>query len=338
MVSHNDVSDIGADPFRERAGRAFGKHKQILGGYFRFESHSEALLQLVEAAFGDLPQHRLPVAATEFHIELRLVQRPRAMQTDEPAPLRMQSGAGLIAGVMDECNYVMLAPLQHRALVVVSEDMLNNAYHVRYEFIEFAVFVLAARGANLVPLHGACVGREGRGILLLGASGAGKSTLALHSLLRGLDFLAEDAVFVQAESMLATGLANYLHVQADALRFIDDEPARHWIAQAPVIHRRSGVAKFEVDLRRGPARLAATPLALVGAILVSNEPADDPDALLSPLAADEAAAQLVADQPYGAAQPGWPQFEQALLRLGVYRLRRGAHPQRSVDALEQLLG
>lgn len=338
MVSHNDVSDIGADPFCERTGRPFGKHKQILGGYFRFESHSEALLQLVEAAFGDLPQHRLPVAATEFHIELRLVQRAQSMNTDAPAPLRMQSGAGLIAGVMDECNYVMLAPLQHRALIVVSQDMLNHAYHVRYEFIEFAVFVLAARGSNLMPLHGACVGRDGRGLLLLGASGAGKSTLSLHSLLRGLDFLAEDAVFVQAESMLATGLANYLHVQADALRFIDDEPTRRWIAQAPVIHRRSGVAKFEVDLRQGPARLAAKPLALVGAILVSNELADDPDALLSPLPADEVAARLVADQPYGAAQPSWPQFEQQLRRLGVYRLRRSSHPQGSVDALEQLLG
>src|SRR6202042_2166135 len=143
------------------------------------------------------------------------------------------------------------------------EDMLENPYHLRYELLEFAVFVLAARALGLVPLHAACVGRHGRGILLLGASGSGKSTLALHSLLQGLDFLAEDAVFVQPESLLATGVANYLHVQADALRFVDDEATRSWISQAPVIRRRSGVEKFEVDLREERGQLAAAPLELV---------------------------------------------------------------------------
>ncbi len=123
--------------------------------------------------------------------------------------------------------------------------------------------MLATRGLGLVPLHGACIGKQGRGILLLGASGSGKSTLALHSLLHGFDFLAEDAVFVEPESLLATGVANYLHVQADALRFVEDDEAKRWISQSPVIRRRSGVTKFESDLRKGHGRLAATPLELV---------------------------------------------------------------------------
>jgi hypothetical protein len=331
------VRDAHADPFDERSGPVSGVDRQILGGHFRFESSSKALLALVDAAYADLPPHWLPVAATAFRIELRLVSRQAPPRRTEPPPVQVQSGAGLICGVMDASNYVVLDPAQRRALVVASDDMLACSYHLRYELIEFAVFTLATRGLGLVPLHGACVGRGGRGILLLGASGAGKSTLALHSLLQGLDFLAEDAVFVQPERMLATGVANFLHVQADALRFVDDDRIRHWVASAPVIRRRSGVEKFEADVRLGHGRLAPEPLALAGAVFMSSQVADHPEGLLTPIPAREIVARLRADQPYASGQPGWPRFEQQLLTQGVYELRRGRHPRASVDALRQLL-
>ena len=332
------VKDAGADPFGERLSDCrFSVCRQILGGSFRFESTSEALLDLVEAAYAGLPSHPLPTGTLEFRIELRLLPRQVSPNAVEPPPLRVQSGAGLLCGVMDASNYVILAPEQRRALVAASEDMLGHPYHLRYELIEFAVFTLATRGLGLVPLHGACVGRHGRGILLLGASGSGKSTLALHSLLQGLDFLAEDAVFVQPESLLATGVANYLHVQADALRFIDDDKTTHWISHAPVIRRRSGVEKFEADLRQGHGRLAAAPLKLVGAVFVSGQPADDPDALLSVMPQDEIVARLCADQAYASGQPGWHRFEQRMMQLGIHQLRRGRHPRAGVAALRRLL-
>jgi hypothetical protein len=332
------VQDAGADPFCERlSDRRYSVCRQILGGCFRFESTSEALLDLVEVAYAGLPAHQLPIGAPEFRIELRLLPRQLSTSDAEPPPMRVQSGAGLLCGVMDASNYVVLAPAQRRALVVASEDMLSHRYHLRYELIEFAVFTLATRGLGLVPLHGACVGREGRGILLLGASGSGKSTLALHSLLQGLDFLAEDAVFVQPESMLATGVANYLHVQANGLRLIDDDATRRWINQAPIIRRRSGVEKFEADLRQGHGRLAVAPLELIGAVFVSGQPADDLDALLSVIPEGEIAARLRADQAYAAGQPGWRHFEQRMMQLGVHELHRGRHPRNSVDALRRLL-
>jgi hypothetical protein len=329
--------DVHADPFREQSRQPFSARKQILGGRFLFESNSVALLHVVEQAYGGLPPHQLPVPAQEFRIELRLVLRG-ASNAIEPPPVRTQSGAGMLCGVMDACNYTVLFPAQNRALVVASQDMLARPYHLRYELIEFAVFTLATRGLGMVALHGACVGRNGRGVLLLGSSGSGKSTLALHSLLHGLDFLAEDAVFVQPTGMFATGVANFLHVQADALRFVDDAGTQRWISTSPVIRRRSGVEKFEVDLRRGYGRPAAAPLEVVGAVFVSRQHADDGHARLHPLPEHDIATRLAADQPYAAAQPGWSPFVQQLRRVGVYQLRRGNHPRASVDALLPLLG
>jgi hypothetical protein len=105
----------------------------------------------------------------------------------------------------------------------------------------------------------------------------------------------------------------------------------------PVIRRRSGVEKFEADLRTGHGRLAKTPLELVGAVFVSGESAEDPARLLSPVADDDIAARLRADQPYAATQPGWHRFGQRLMHIGVHQLRRGRHPRDSVDALRSLL-
>jgi len=340
MTFSTDVHARGvsvADPFGERIRPKVCVRRQILGGRFRFESDSAELLALVDAAYGGLPEHRFSTVSPEFRVELRVVPRESATARDTPPPVRTQAGAGLLCGTMDEANYVVLVPAQHRALVVVSQDMLAHPYHVRYELIEFAVFMLAARGLNLVPLHGACVGQEGRGLLLLGASGAGKSTLALHALLDGMDFLAEDGVFVQPESMSATGVANFLHVKRDVLRFIDDAAVRDWIETSPVIHRRSGVAKFEADLRESGGHQAPAPLRVVGAIVVSAEMAVDPTRLLRRLPWEHVASLLAIDQPYAAAQPGWDRFVHRLGGLGAYELRRGGHPRESIAALRALL-
>jgi len=339
MISPGDIpirDDARADPFGERLRPAICMSRQVLGGRFRFESDSIALLELVEAAYGGLPAHRFPGLSPEFHVELRVVPRTTGKALAEPPPVRTQGGKGLLCGVIDECNYVLLVPAQRRGLVVVSEDMLAFPYHVRYELIEFAVFLLASRVLNLVPLHGACVGKDGLGVLLLGASGAGKSTLALQALLDGMQMLAEDSVFVHAESLLATGVANFLHVKSDTLRFVDDPAAREWIEQAPVIRRRSGAVKHEADLRGRAGLAAPTPLRIVAAVFVSDEPGDVARGLLESIPWEFATPMLAGDQPYGSGQVGWDRFVQKIARAGVYRLRRGAHPRDAVRALAPL--
>ncbi|MBB4132683.1 hypothetical protein GGR62_003508 [Xanthomonas campestris] len=315
--------------------RRFVVRRQILGALFHFESDSEALLTLVDAAFASLPAHCLP-AAPEFHITLDLVSRGQAPSSAEPPPVRTHASGGLLCGVMDACNYLMLSVPERRAMLVVSEDMLAHAYHVRYELIEFAVFLLAARGMGLVPLHGACVGRNGRSVLLLGASGAGKSTLALHSLLHGLDFIAEDGVFLAPESLLTTGVANFLHLRTDALGLLDVD-TRAWISASPTIRRRSGVEKFEIDIRHGRAHLARTPLQLCAVVMLRGTPASTSAQCLLPTPVEHIADALADDQPYAAGQPGWQRFVEQVRRVGMFTLWRGAHPQASVDALLQLL-
>lgn len=332
------LPDLLADPFGERSSMIVREPLQLLGGRFRFESNSRQLLRLVDAAYAGLPRHRLSSVAPRLRIRLLLrpAAQPRTRRRREPPPIGMVSGAGLLGGATDSSDFVVMSPREEAALVVVSPQMLRYPYHTRYELIEFAVFTLAARTQGLVPLHAACVGRGGRGLLLMGPSGAGKSTVALQCVMSGFDFLSEDSVFMAPQTLLATGIANFLHVRADSLRWIERDRAAA-IRNSPRIRRRSGVEKFELDLRRGGYRLAASPLRIGSVVFLSPQAAAG-GPLLRPLPRASLAARLATAQAYAANQPEWRAFIKRVTGLEAFELRRGQHPLEAVEVLRALLG
>ena len=338
--SHN-APDIEADPFGERSAVP-GHEFQLMGGRFQFESDSPELLRLVEAAFKNLPRHRFSARPPRFRVRLILAPTTgsiagsrRSSRRSRVPPIAMLQGAGFLGSATDGSTFAILSPEERSAVIFVSREMLRFPYHVRYELIEFAAFTLASRAQRLVPLHAACVGLDGRGILLMGPSGAGKSTIAMQCLLDGLEFLAEDSVFVAPEPMRATGTANFLHVRVDSLKWL--EPAeRALIRKSPTIERRSGVKKFEVDLRRPGFRLANRPLKIIGVAFLSSRPGGTGPNVRR-LSTADTLDRLKREQAYGAGLPQWRAFSRNLLRLGGVEILRGPHPSTGVDALRTLL-
>jgi energy-coupling factor transporter ATP-binding protein EcfA2 len=323
------------DPFHESTRMGATRRLQILGARIDFESNSRALLRLVDAAYAGLPRHRLS-PTPRLRVRLMLTE-PGTKHGDGPPEIGMLGGSRLLGGATASSTLAILSPREGTALIVVSGDMLRHPYHVRYELIEFAVCTLAARAQRLVPLHAACVGRAGRGILLMGRSGAGKSTVALHCLLRGMEFVAEDGVFVTADSLLATGAANFLHVRSDSLGWLDGTREAALIRNSPVITRRSGVEKFEVDLRRPRWALSASPPKIGAVVFLSSQSAGG-GPLLRRMAPAELLAKLKSNQAYAAQQPQWRTFARNVARGEAFVLRRGRHPDDAVDALEGWLG
>jgi hypothetical protein len=330
------TADLFSDPFLERASRLASRPAQLLGCRVHFQSNSQELLRIADSAYGGLPPHRLSAAVPRLRIGLQLLSSQSRHRRSEPAPLQMFSGAGFVGGATGSSTFVVVDAVARAALVNVSADLLRFPYHTRYELIEFAVFTLATRVQGLIPLHGACVGRGPRGFVLMGASGSGKSTVSLQCLLHGFDFVSEDSTFVMPGSMQCTGVANFIHVRADSLRWIDDAAQTAAIRHSPVISRRSGVRKFEVDLRRGSFRLAPAPLQLAAVIFLSAKSAAG-RALLQPLSKAQIQRRLAVDQPYAATQPGWHGFCRKVTQLGAFELRRGRHPLEAVTALGNLL-
>jgi hypothetical protein len=109
------------------------------------------------------------------------------------------------------------------------------------------------------------------------------------------------------------------------------------IRNSPVIRRRSGVRKYEVDLRRPGFRLAAHPPRVAAVVFLSPQSAGK-GPLLRPVRTSDLRKKLLENQAYAANQPDWGAFVRNASRLNAFELRRGRHPREAVEVLQALLG
>ena len=337
MVAKTFTLDPVADPFGERVSDTYSERHSVLGGHFDFVTSRQRLLRLARSAFGGLSTRRLPASTPSLQVHLKLMPESPGTWRDEPPPMQYFAGAGLLGGAMDASNLAVIQPSMRHALVCISPRLLRSHYYARSELLEFAVYTLAAQAGHLAPLHAACIGSGRRGVLIVGNSGTGKSTLAWQCAMLGLDFLSEDSTFVDPRTLRATGLASYVHLHEDSLQFVDRAALRSKIRQAPVIRRRSGAPKYEVDLRKCGIRLAAAPLDLCGLVFLSRRAARTAS-LLRPVAHEQAITRFKREQLYAAQQPGWNILAQSLRRIPAFELRRGEHPREAASAVRALLG
>ena len=324
--------DPTADPFRERQRPRYRLWQHLLGARFEFTSDSAALLELVASAYRALPPQRLRRAPAHCRIHLILGAGPAAAPRIQP-----YAAPGLIAGAAQGSSFMAVNLRTRSALVLVSPALLRHPRLVRYELLEFAAYALAARVQRLVPLHAACVASAKGAALLFGHSGAGKSTLVLQALQAGLTFLAEDSVLLEPRSLQAVGVPSYVHVRADGRRFLRGSSLAAALGRAPVIVRRSGVRKYELDVRGRGLSLARGPQPVRALVFLSAQRSRS-RTLMHVLPSAQLVRRLRADQPYAAAQRGWPAFLRAAAQLPAYELRRGQHPREALAALVEVLG
>ncbi len=99
--------------------------------------------------------------------------------------------------------------------------------------------LMAARGRLMT--HAGAVGRDGRGVLLVGRGGSGKSTLALSCALAGMEIVADDYVLLELDSPAA-------HAMQSTAKLSEDSAERLGIPAGAI-----DAAGFEPTLE-GPAK------------------------------------------------------------------------------------
>jgi hypothetical protein len=148
-------------------------------------------------------------AASESFGHMRLSRRSAALQVSigvfdggdsacPPEPTRRQHNH-LYSLVADVDNQALLD--LHRCISYswLTKAAVANRLYFRYNFLEKTVYLLL--GSSVVTdLHAACVGKNGRGILLCGDSGAGKSTLSFACARAGWTYTSDDTSYLINES------------------------------------------------------------------------------------------------------------------------------------------
>jgi hypothetical protein len=125
-------------------------------------------------------------------------------------------------------------------------------------------------------------------------------------------------------------------VTPSALGFLERGPLLAQIQRSPMIRRRSGARKYELDVRTVPVRVATAPLRVAAIVFLSRRAAGRSSALES-LGRKAALARLRREQPYAAGLASWREFERRIATLPAYELRRTAHPDAALQQLRALL-
>ena len=331
------MSRPGHDPFGENTEEDRRAKLTVLGGDFNVTSTDGELLQLAVDTLGNLPAHRVRERPHQFNMRLVLTTlRSSWPKRSEPPKPRLQAGSDLLCATIDAGNFAALNLAASSGLVCLSRKMLDQPYFARTDLLELAFLTLASRGQGLVPLHAACIGLNGAGLLLMGPSGAGKSTLALQALASGMELLSEDSAFVVPESLLVTGVSNFLHVKPESLAWLLKSPLRECAERAPIIKRRSGARKLEIDLRGMRNGIVCTPLRLAATVILLRRSTGNQPALRR-LDRSRFLAHLRREQPYAAGLAEWQEFERRAVEKPAFELRQAQHPRFAIECLKELL-
>jgi hypothetical protein len=113
---------------------------------------------------------------------------------------------------------VFVFDLRRRVVTAkVSQTLANDAEFWPRVLLPIAAGVFAST-IGLLPLHSACLSRDGDAMLIAGESGTGKSTLAVALAQRGFDYISDDWTYLTSSNniLTANGTAARIKLLPDA--------------------------------------------------------------------------------------------------------------------------
>jgi hypothetical protein len=167
--------------------------------------------------------------------------------------------------VSDPYNFAHIDLERQFGFFHVSEATAADHAWLRWFFIESAAYVLLTQ-RHIVPIHAACIAREGAGILLSGASGAGKSTLSYACARAGWTFVSDDATWLLPDQpeRVAIGRPRQARFRLDAPRLFPE--LEGYIARA----RPTGKVSIEVPLTELPGIRTADRVPIEGIVFLDR--------------------------------------------------------------------
>jgi hypothetical protein len=177
---------VDADPLRITAPLALEAEFYPLGFPVRLATNSPEIVAAASASWRHFPK-----AFEESPIELQVLVE---FGDDPPKPPRFRARQHLIT-IGSGANFAVCDHTRRLACCWLNQAAAADASFVRYYYLE-AMVLFTLTQLYVTPVHGACVARHGRALLLCGDSGAGKSTLAYACARRGWAYISDNETWL----------------------------------------------------------------------------------------------------------------------------------------------
>jgi hypothetical protein len=179
---------------------------------------------------------------------MEIIVDPR-LDTAVKRPAYFRGHGHVVFGFLPPGSFITYDLLRKYVRVVLSTEAARDDSFWKALLIPITIGILGTT-VGVVPLHCACLERNGNGLLIAGDSGVGKSTLTAALTQRGLALISDDWTYFSKEqsTLVAHGLYSPIKLLPDAVQFF-----RELRELTPAISLNGELA-YEVD----PARFVGS--------------------------------------------------------------------------------
>jgi len=222
-------------------------------------------------------------------VTLHIVVRPGGDPARAPEPV-VRTQRHYFSIVSDRDNFAAYDSDTFFGYCFVTGRTAADRSWFRFFYLETMAYMLLAQRYTM-PVHAACVAREGVGVLLYGLAGAGKSTLAWACARAGWTYITDDGAWLlpDVEDRTVLGRCRQIRFKSDAPRLF---PELQEYAARP---GPNGKVSLEVPLAAFP-QIRTASRCRIGCVVVLDR-GSRAAARAEPMPAEEVAGLLLGDMP-----------------------------------------
>jgi hypothetical protein len=211
------------DPMRRFIATPYSADLPVMGRTIHLETNSSRILRHMVQLFACYPGALNEGADFRWRIVLE-----SDAQLRPPWPRRSAfSDEGLRFAEFGQRNFLAVDLEARVAIAILSQSLAEDNLGLTIPFLD-SLFCLTASSLGLTPLWANCVARGQSGVLLLGSPNSGKTSAGYIAETLGLDFYADDGVFLELDSQVLRGWSGFWPAtfRPDALQFFPELGAR----------------------------------------------------------------------------------------------------------------
>jgi len=301
----------------------------VMARTVRLESNSRTV---IESAMDFFARHQgSSLGDPEFR--WRIVTEEDSQIEDAGVALSAFSDGGLRFANLGQRSFLAVDLEAREGIGFIAERLVESEPTLHCRSIFDTLFCMSIGSLGLVPFSAACVGRGENGILIFGRPNSGKTTASYLAAKLGLEFHADQAVFLEIE-------AGLLRVWGDLLPAIFRPESLQFLPELQAATRRFSYPGLTVCyLPKGPFQASKAHSVLpVCCVFLERQAAAGP--ILSPMAPLDFSRRLVESILFkdsdSSARPSALTFR-ALEKLPAFLLAYGSDPATAAVLVRKML-